>query len=90
MNLGRLFPLPVLVSLQSLVSLAGKPLSGLMAVQRSPKSKRHQIFDKTEVIRFALLAATLLLPSKCPFTLNQSVSYMLLNWDHLLLVVESS
>lgn len=89
-NLGRLFSLPVLVSLQSLVSLAGKCMSGLMAVQRSPKSKRHQIFAKTEVIRLALFAATLLFPSKYPFTLNQGVSYTLLNWDHLFLAVESS
>lgn len=90
MNLGRLFSLPVLVSLQSLASLAGKCMSGLMAVQRSPKSKRHQIFAKTEVIRLALFAATLLFPSKYPFTLNQGVSYTLRNWDHLFLAVESS
>lgn len=81
-NLGRLFSLPVLVSLQSLVSLAGKPMSGLLAVQRSPKSKRYQIFVKTAVIRSALFAATLIFPSKCPFTLNQGVCYTLLHWDH--------
>lgn len=86
MNLGRLFSLPVLVSLQSLVSLAGKPMSGLTAVQRSPKPERHQIFAKTEVIRLT----TLLFPSQYPFTLNQGVSYTLLNWDQLFLAVESS
>lgn len=39
MNLGRLFSLPVLVSLQSLVCLAGKPMAGLMAVQDPPSLK---------------------------------------------------
>lgn len=89
MNLGRLFSLPVLVSLQNLVSLAGKPMSGLRAVQRTPKSKRHQSFVKAEVIRLALFA-TLLFPIKYPFTLIQGVSCTLLNWDHLFMAVESS
>lgn len=84
MNLGRLFSLPVLVS------LAGKPMSGLRAVQRTPKSKRHQSFVKAEVIRLAVFAATLLFPIKYPFTLIQGVSCTLLNWDHLFMAVESS
>ena len=38
-NLGRLFSLSVLVSLQSLICLAGKPMAGLMAVQDPPSLK---------------------------------------------------
>lgn len=38
-NLGRLFSLSALVSLQSLVCLAGKPMAGLMAVQDPPSLK---------------------------------------------------
>lgn len=62
-----------------------------MAVQRSPKPRRHQqTFVRTEVIRLALFAATLLFPGKYPFPPNQGVSHTLLNWDLLFLALESS
>lgn len=38
-NLGRLLSLSALVSLQSLVCVAGKPMAGLMAVQDPPSLK---------------------------------------------------
>lgn len=79
MNLGRLFSLPVLVSLQSLAS-SWQTHVWVMAVQRSSKPKIHQqTFVRTEVIRLALFAATLLFPGKYPFPPNQGVSHTLLN-----------